>query len=123
MRVFLTSVAWGGRGIGIGGRGARRGIGGICERIHVHIRVRVLVGFIFLFAGTFMNFHRSQKAFIPAGHRAAGEGDGVRGALPAHHFCRFQGLVAALAQQVSRVGEAHQNHLVVEFPLREEERG
>ncbi len=75
----------GGRGIDIGRRGARRGIGGICERIHIHIRVRVLVGFIFLFASTFMNFHRSQKAFIPG--RAAGEGDGVRGALPAHHFC------------------------------------
>ena len=87
MKEFLTSVAWGGRGIGIGVRGARRGIGRICERIHIRIRVRVFVGFIFFFARTFMNFHRSQEAFIPAGHRAAVEGDGVRGALPAHHFC------------------------------------
>ncbi len=87
MKEFLTSVALGGRGISIGGCGAGRGIGRICERIHICIRVCVFVGFIFFFARTFRNFHRSQEALIPAGHRAAVEGDGVRGAFPAHHFC------------------------------------
>ncbi len=72
MREFPTSVAFGGRGIGVGG---------ICERIHSHIRVHVLVGFIFFFASTFMNFTgRRKRSFRRDTELPAKE-------MPAHHFC------------------------------------